>query len=571
MLRRKRAKVAIFALLFGLISGLIDLPLPIEDFYRAVRAELRSRPAPQDIALIAIDDKTYRAFNNGFPSRVEESRLIDILVASGVDRIAFDRAHGSAEEPAADRMFAETLSRHGDKVWLGIVPRQEIGFQIVEESSPRPEFRKHARLASMFGLGSPFGLSVVFPTSVELDGKVHPSLSAALAGYKGPPRQYRPDYAFDPRTIPTYSYIDVIRGKVAKEELSGKRVIVGESFGESSDFYRFALRDGKVPGAYFHIMGAHTLKRGVPTDLRWYPALLLVAVALAWQAMGRSRSTRRLVLAGAGLLALPLLLDESGINIDVMSAELALIGGAFALHRINRKYYSSEADAMTPSAISSGSVNADRDVYALKIASLAEMSEDWTASERGEFINTLINYVKGPGDIDDVAFERDVLVWLAPRTSPEELELHADGLAMMLKTAISHDWQSNSNAPALGIDTNYTLPLGQRIKKAMQAAEDAVTRGVRFIINDAAYLEARNQRMEMMRVLEKGLRERKIGVAYQPKVELATGRIVGAETLIRWSPDGHNYVNPQELVIAAEANDRINELTLAVMEAALID
>jgi diguanylate cyclase len=94
---------------------------------------------------------------------------------------------------------------------------------------------------------------------------------------------------------------------------------------------------------------------------------------------------------------------------------------------------------------------------------------------------------------------------------------------------------------------------------------------VRFVINNAAYLQARNTRIELVRVLEKGLRERSIGVAYQPKVDLASGRIVGAETLIRWQPEGGEYVNPQELVLAAEASDRINELTLIVMEAALVD
>jgi EAL domain-containing protein (putative c-di-GMP-specific phosphodiesterase class I) len=105
----------------------------------------------------------------------------------------------------------------------------------------------------------------------------------------------------------------------------------------------------------------------------------------------------------------------------------------------------------------------------------------------------------------------------------------------------------------------------------MQAADEAVTRGARFIINDAAHLEARNNRLELTRVLERGLRDRSIGVAYQPKIDLATGRIVGAETLIRWRPDGREFVNPQELVLAAEVGDRINELTIVVMEAALVD
>ncbi|WP_054117606.1 EAL domain-containing protein [Porphyrobacter sp. AAP60] len=571
LLRRKRAKVAALAVLFGLVSAAIELPLPAEDFYRAVRAEIRSRPAPQDIAMIAIDDKTLNAFNRDKPSRVHDSQLIDRLFASGVERIAFDRAHADPENPKADALFARTLERHKGKVWLGFSPKHEVGFQIVDEIVPLKEFRENANLAAMNAIGSPFRLSLTLFTKVGLAGVSHPSLSAALAGYDGPERKYRPDYAFDPRTIPTFSYIDVLNGGVPATVLAGKAVVVGSSYYESSDYHLMPLRDGRVAGAYFHIMGAHTLKRGVPADFMWYPAMLVAGIAIFALMLGRTKSTRSLLGVGVGLLFIPLLFDEFGINVDIMPAVLALLWAGIGFKRLAHKYYSSEVDAMTTSAISSDKANSESDVYALKIASLSEISDDWSARELGEFVNTLIAYVKGPGDTGDVAFERDILVWLAPRMIVDDLERHADGLALMLKTAISHDWRSASTGPALGIDTNHALPLSQRIRKAMQAAEEAGSRGARFIINDAAHLEARNQRMELLRVLEKGLRERSITVAYQPKVDLRSGRIVGAETLIRWQPDGGDYVNPQELVLAAEAGDRINELTLVVMEAALAD
>jgi len=299
--------------------------------------------------------------------------------------------------------------------------------------------------------------------------------------------------------------------------------------------------------------------------------MLIAALAIMSQAWSRSRSAKPLWLAFLGLPALALVFDEVGVNIDIMSALLALLGAAIGFRRLARKYYSNEVNAMTTSALSLDKANGDHDVYALKIASLAEISEDWSSRELGEFVNTLITYVKGPGEAGDVAFERDMLVWLGPRMDAVSLERHADGLALMFKTIISHEWRSASSSAALGIDTNYALPLGQRIKKAMQAADEAANRGVRFIINDPAYLEARNHRIEIVRVLEKGLRERSIGVAYQPKVDLASGRIVGAETLIRWRPNGDDYVNPQELVLAAEAHDRINELTVVVMETALAE
>lgn len=571
LLRRKRIQVAVFAILFGIVSSLIELPLPAEDMYRAVRAELRIRPAPRDIVMIAIDDKTLNAFERNLPTRVEDSAVIDRLFASGVRKVAFDRAHADLESPRADEMFAQTLARHSGKVWLGMAPSHNVGLQEVGEIIPRPEFRRHANAAAMNGIGSVFGLSVTFPTSVEYEGKSMPSLSAVLADYSGPARMYRPDYAFDPRTIPTYSYVDVYRGRVPASKFAGLNVIIGKAYYESADFYTMPLRDGKIPGAYFHIMGAHSLKRGVPMDLMWFPALILAAGAILVQALSPRRTSKPLWMVALALLTVTFVLDELSINIDIMSALLAMGGAAFFFHRINRKYFSSDFDAMTTSAISSDKPSEERDVYALKIANLAEMSEEWSAREIGDFVNTLIAYVKGPGEVGDVAFERDLLVWLAPRMETVELERHADGLALMLKTAINHDWQSTNSSPALGIDTNYDLPVALRIKKAMQAADEAAARGVRFIINDAAHLEARNHRLELIRVLEKGLRNRNIGVAYQPKIDLSSGRIVGAETLIRWQPDGGEFINPQELVLAAEAGDRINELTLVVMEAALLD
>jgi EAL domain-containing protein (putative c-di-GMP-specific phosphodiesterase class I) len=424
----------------------------------------------------------------------------------------------------------------------------------------------------MNGRSSPFGLSTSFQTKLTLRGEDQPSLSAVLAEYTGPSLTYRPDYAFDPSTIPTFSYVDVAEGRVPAADLAGKRVIIGEAFAQSTDYYLLPLSAQQViPGAYFHIMGAHTLKRAVPLDLAWVPALLLAAFAIGWQVLEKSRKIGSIGLVMAGVLALPILLDEFGINIDVMSAVLALAAAMIGFYRLNRKYYSSEANAMTTSAISSDKPSAERDVFALKIANLAELSEEWSARETGDFVNTLIGYVQGPGEVGDVAFERDMLVWFSARMDTDDLERHADGLALMLRTAINHDWQSTNGAPALGIDTNYDLPVGLRIKKAMQAADEAASRGVRFIVNDAAHLEARNHRLGLIRVLEKGLRDRHIGVAYQPKVDLASGRIVGAETLIRWQPDGREFVNPQELVLAAEAADLINELTLVVMETALVE
>ncbi len=570
LLRAKRMKVAVMAILFGVVSGAIDLPLPAEDSLRLARAYLRTRPASPDIAMIAIDDATLNELKQPLPNRFQDSELIDRLVKAGVKRIVFDRAHADPETPASDAEFARTLAKHRGKIWLGMAQRSRRGLQEYDAIFPMDAFRRVTPQAAMPALMSPFGLSILVPTAIEQDGYRYASISAVLAEYNGPVGQFRPDFAFNPKTIPTFSYVDVLRGRVGPKELAGKAVVIGKSFIDSPDMHRHPIY-GKMSGTYFQILGANTLFRGRPIDLMWFPAMLLAAVLIVVQARSQRRSMGLLWLPVAILPVSAFALDELTINIDMISAFLALLFAGIGFTRINHKYFSAGVDAMTTSAISSEKANADWDVFALKIANLSELSEDWSSRDIGDFVNTLIGYVKGPGEIGDIAFERDVLIWLAPRMDNAELERHTDGLALMLKTAISHDWQSSSSAPAIGVDTNYALPVAVRIKKAMQAADEAATRGVRFIINDAAHLEARNQRLELIRILEKGLRERDIGVAYQPKIDLASGRIVGAETLIRWRPGGGEPVNPQDLVLAAEAGDRINELTLVVMEKALVE
>ncbi|MFN3989620.1 MAG: EAL domain-containing protein [Erythrobacter sp.] len=569
LIKRKRIAIALIAAMTGLVSAVIELPLPLEGTYRSLRAQVRSTVPPPDIVLVAIDDATLNQLGRQ-PSRLDDSRLMDQLIASGVERIVWDRAHADPETPEADAVFAETLARHRGKVWLGAAPGGKIGFRELAPILPRPEFREAAEIANMTGFALPYSLSVRFRTFSDFENGQMPSIAAVLADYRGKPAWYYPDYAFMPSRIPTISYGDVISGKADTTQLRGKSVVIGWTYFQTEDVFQFP-GEGNIPGAYFHIIGAHTLKRGLPLDLGAYPALLVLVIALVWQIQTRARSNRKLWLAAGILVIAPFALDGLGVNVDVLSALLALLVAGIGFQHIARKYYNNEVDAFTTSAMPLDKINADKDVYALKISNLAELSEDWSDTQMGDFVANLISFIKGPGDAQEVAFEKDVLLWLAPRMVGSTLAKHADGLAMMLKMAINHGAHIAGGNPALGIDTHYELPVRQRIKKAIQAADEAAGKGLRYIVNNDAYLEARQQRLELLRLLEKGLRDRSIGVGYQPKVDLRTGRVVGAEALIRWQPEGADYVNPQELVLTAEAHDMINDLTLIVMDVALKD
>jgi len=60
--------------------------------------------------------------------------------------------------------------------------------------------------------------------------------------------------------------------------------------------------------------------------------------------------------------------------------------------------------------------------------------------------------------------------------------------------------------------------------------------------------------------LRDALAAREFVLHYQPKVELATGQVVGCEALLRWQHPQRGLVMPGEFLDAAEASDMILEL-----------
>jgi diguanylate cyclase (GGDEF)-like protein len=67
----------------------------------------------------------------------------------------------------------------------------------------------------------------------------------------------------------------------------------------------------------------------------------------------------------------------------------------------------------------------------------------------------------------------------------------------------------------------------------------------------------------------KALRERTLGVVYQPKVRLADGALAGVEVLARWDHPVRGLVPPGRFVPLAENSELIHPFTLFILETAL--
>jgi diguanylate cyclase (GGDEF)-like protein len=77
------------------------------------------------------------------------------------------------------------------------------------------------------------------------------------------------------------------------------------------------------------------------------------------------------------------------------------------------------------------------------------------------------------------------------------------------------------------------------------------------------------ERLALIADLRQAVERRELTVAYQPKVDPRTGRVVGAEALARWDHPVHGPIPPDVFIPLAEHSGLVWPLTLHVLEVAL--
>lgn len=99
----------------------------------------------------------------------------------------------------------------------------------------------------------------------------------------------------------------------------------------------------------------------------------------------------------------------------------------------------------------------------------------------------------------------------------------------------------------------------------------AVVGGLFGILLGMAFLFVYNRSRDTCQQLRRAVAHNKIQLVYQPIVSLASGRIVGAETLSRWTDEDGNPVGPDVFIKIAEDHGFVGTITSLVVKRALRD
>jgi EAL domain-containing protein (putative c-di-GMP-specific phosphodiesterase class I) len=448
------------------------------------------------------------------------------------------------------------------------------------DNLPLKEFRRHTKLAHInVRYSSAFGSVWNLTYALDFGGKSYPSFAAALSGIVGALDDEFPiDYSIDPRTVPTISASDVILGNVLAEQVAGKQVIIGPAAEEHGDIYAFPGY-GRMPGVYLHVLGAETLREGIPLDLGWFgPFLVAFLLSLATISL---RSIRAMTGAFAGgmavLMLLPLAFEANLIFIDVLPAVFLLLTMSASVAWSNFKHSYRERAIINSvsglpnlNALRLEKQSADCTLIAVRVHNYAEVASALPADEEKALVDQVAaRLMVGAAGRKLYHGDEGIFAWLVDQSITRLIGEHLDALhALFRSPVIIADTQLDLTV-TFGFDAGSSRSLANRLGSALVAADEAVAEGLRWKEYDPAKLKDAAWRLSLLSQLEAAIEAGDMWVAYQPKLDLTSQEIIGAEALVRWTHPEKGPISPIEFILAAEQSDRIEKLTIFVLDRAI--
>ena len=561
----------VWALVLGFLYGLAGGVEYFEDGLRNARNRINERQASGDIVLVAIDEKALRDVGRWPWPRGRYAELVDAIGAAKPKRQVHDFMFPDKSNPVEDAKLAAALERNPD-VTLGYFLRYGGREGQVEDVRPLPMFAKHAQLASI-GFWYNYANEVwTIPYSTQKGSERFPALASVIAGARSNSESmFRINYAFQPDTIPAVSAGDLLTGKADPKLLAGKTVVVGPTSVRLGDQYRLPGW-GNAGGVYIHIIGAETLKAGRPVDLGWLPGFILAAIAAIASLKLRGRRGAAL-LAGATLvlLAVPVPLERAQIFADITAGLFVILWVTVGLVIANMKRRGlTNAISGLPNllALRKAGNEPDRPLVVARIINYPQIVSTLAPAEERSLIEQIVARLKVGSEVSTVyQGDEGIFAWTVPTGTA--IGHHVEALAALFRSPAKVTGRKFDIAVSFGVEIGNGRSQTNRLNSALVAADEATAEGLRWKYHDPERLKDAEWRLSLLSQLDDAIDQGQVWVAYQLQVDLKTNRLRGAEALARWTHPEKGPISPNEFVAAAEQNDRIEKLTLFVLDKAI--
>jgi EAL domain-containing protein (putative c-di-GMP-specific phosphodiesterase class I)/CHASE2 domain-containing sensor protein len=575
--QRLNLKILAAAICIALLCGVINLLGPLELVGSITRAKLRSHAPSGNLVVVTIDDHSLASFGPPPWSRERYGELVRRLKAAGAKRIGIDAIAWGQDTPAGDASFEKALADARGSIVLPV----RISLDPMSGKSsvelPPARLRRLADVGSTNVLLNWDGMVSSSPYVFRTTGIAIPSMASAMTGLAASDDGDFPiDFAVDLHALPTISAADILNDRWNASHVEGKDVLIGETV----NTLRYGAPGyGTQPVVYIHAAAIESLREGTPVNLGWLAPMLLAASLAALYLFQRRRLGARVALGLGFAVALigPLEAESKHVYAEIMPA-LALLASA-SLIRIwfnfrqsmrNKELVNAVSGQPNLNALRETSAHLTPTVVVARILNYAEVTTSLPGEYEKDLVEQIVNRLS-VGAHGAIIYQADdgLFIWLADTSNDELVGEQLMALHGLFRSPVVVAGRLIDLAVTFGLDTDTSRPLVQRVSSALVAADRAASEGRRWMTYDPAELEDAEWKMSLLARLDQAVERGEIWVAYQPKIELATGRIIGAEALARWSHPDKGEIPPSQFIPAAERSGRIENLTAHILDSAV--
>jgi diguanylate cyclase (GGDEF)-like protein len=266
-----------------------------------LRMSLWQKESNGEIVFIAVDSRSLSEVGSWPWSREVHANLLKTVTNAGVVDVLFDFDFAFPGDTEGDQAFAEALQSVGGTTYLAVF--EQIGSAVDLSSRhfnlPLPIFAAHSWRALVNVGADAQGLVRHYPFGAQFGGEYLPSAGSLIANnFQSSSDTFDINFSIRADSIPVISAIDLLRGSVPPEFVSGRSVILGASAIELSDQIAVPVQ-GILPGPLLHALAAETLWRGL--EIKWLRSdwVLLGLTLVLFSLQGLARKRPLLFLSGS--------------------------------------------------------------------------------------------------------------------------------------------------------------------------------------------------------------------------------------------------------------------------------
>jgi len=574
-----RALVLAATCLIGMIAVLTGSGVDLDNGLRAARYEHFRKAPSGELVLVTIDTSSIKALGTWPWPRSRHGDLVSALDRAGASQIVFDVIFDQpAANPRQDRQFATALAQTKAHIYLAaLLENLSNGFE-THQALPTEALLPYVKPVSIWIQSDKDQIHRRLPLNAPILGQSLPAMAQVLAGTNFHDEgTVLIDWSYSPEDMPKISYSDVLAGHFPKGFFQGKTVLVGSDAFGMGDQYSVPYYE-KISGLYIQAAAAETLRAGRPLELGSWPALLTVLLLVGSAVLARPRMRYGLfILALASLPPAQLLIEyHLQIRFDIGAAILALTAAlltqtllTMANAMLDRITKSAEAGLPNLAAMALH----ERDEGVVVVVCLRNYVET-TALLGFAAQGTLLNKIRdrlilAAGHEHIYQIDNHSFAWRSQEDVPDVVA-SLEGLEALFAPGIQVDQLTVDITLNAGFCDTVTLSVEEALPKAVMAATNAINRGIlweRYETDEEEIF----WKLSILNEFEQALKAGDVWVAYQPKLDLASKRVTGAEALIRWTHPERGFIRPDRFVRAIEEAGRIDRLTLYVLERAIAD